>query len=215
MHIEVLVEDSSGAALMQHLMPKLLGDAASEHEWRIHDFKGVGHIPKKLTQRSDARIKTLLDKLPKMLEGYGKSGYEAVLVLLDTDRRDVSAFRRELTRLLAHCPHAPKTIFSLATEEVEAWYFGDRTALLQAYPRADKNVLNTYNQDSICGTWELLADAVVKGGSALLKKQGFFKAGEFKHECANRIGPLMDVSRNLSPSFISTLGGVAELLEQS
>lgn len=215
MRIEVLVEDSSGAALMQHLMPKLLGGAAISHDWRIHDFKGVGRIPKKLTQRSDARVKTLLDKLPKMLEGYGKAGYEAVLVLVDTDRRDASAFRRELTRLVEQCPHAPKTIFGLATEEVEAWYFGDRTALLQAYPRADKKVLNAYKQDSVCGTWELLADAVLKGGSALLKKQGFYKAGEFKHECANRIGPLMDVSRNLSPSFLSTLRGVAQLVAHS
>jgi len=215
MHIEVLVEDSSGAALMTHLMPKLLGEAVGQHGWRIHDFKGVGRIPKNLTLKSDARIRTLLDKLPRMLEGYGKSDYEAVLVLVDTDRRVASDFRRELEELLQQCPNAPKTVFGLATEEIEAWYFGDRTALLEAYPRADKKVLNSYRQDAVCGTWEMLADALVKGGAAAIKKQGFHKAGEFKHECANRIGPLMDVMRNQSPSFASTRQGLAKLLAPS
>ena len=212
MHIEVLVEDSSGAALMGHLMPKLLGEAVEQHTWRVHDFKGVGRIPKNLTAKSDARIKTLLDKLPRMLEGYGKSGYEAVLVLVDTDRHDAVAFRRDLHKMLKQCPNAPKTAFGLATEEVEAWYFGDRVALLEAYPRADKKVLNNYQQDSVCGTWEMLADALVKGGAATLKKQGFYKTGAFKHECANSIGPLMDVGRNQSPSFDNTRLRLSELL---
>jgi hypothetical protein len=212
MHIEVLVEDSSGAALMKHLMPNLLAVAAGEQTWRIHDFKGVGRIPKNLTSQSDARVRTLLDKLPRMLEGYGKSGYEAVLVLVDTDRQDAAAFRRSLHEMLKHCPHAPRTVFGLATEEIEAWYFGDRTALLEAYPHADKKVLNKYRQDSICGTWEMLADALVKGGSAAIKKQGFFKVGEFKHECANRIGPRMNVACNQSPSFCTTRQGVMELM---
>lgn len=212
MHIEVLVEDSSGAALMEYLMPKLLGEAASEHTWRVHDFKGVGRIPKNLTAKTDARIKTLLDKLPRMLEGYGKSGYEAVLVLVDTDTHDAVAFRNDLRKMLDQCPNAPQTVFGLATEEVEAWYFGDKVALLEAYPRADKKVLNKYQQDAVCGTWEMLADALVKGGAAALKKQGFHKAGEFKHECAHRIGPLMDVMRNQSPSFGHARQGVVDLL---
>lgn len=213
MHIEVLVEDSSGAALMGHLMPKLLGDAVREHTWRIHHYKGIGRIPKNMAPHTDAAKKTLLDNLPRLLEGYGQTpGYDAVLVLVDTDDRDVTAFRHELKQVLAQCPHAPQTVFGLATEEIEAWYFGDREALLEAYPRADKKVLNKYQQDAVCGTWEMLADALVKGGAAALKKQGFHKAGEFKHDCAHRMGPLMDVARNQSPSFCFTRQGVADLL---
>jgi hypothetical protein len=134
---------------------------------------------------------------------------------LDTDDRDVAAFRRDLARVLAQCQKAPKTAFGLATEEIEAWYFGDRTALLAAYPGADKKLLNKYQQDAVCGTWEMLADTLVKGGAAMLKQQGFFKSGEFKHECANRIGPLMDVTRNQSPSFCTTRQGVIDLLAAS
>ncbi len=214
MHIEVLVEDSSGAVLMEYLMPKLLGEAANEHTWRIRGYKGVGRIPKKMALHSDIAKQTLLDNLPRLLEGYGKTpGYDAVLVLVDTDDRNVATFRNELNQVLAQCPHAPRTVFGLATEEIEAWYFGDRDALLVAYPRADRKVLNNYSQDAVCGTWEMLADALVKGGAAAIKKQGFYKVGEFKHECANRIGPLMDVMRNQSPSFGHTRQGVSVLLE--
>lgn len=202
MHIEVLVEDSSGAALMAHLIPKLLGEAIAEHTWRIHDYKGIGRIPRNMTAKVDAAKKTLLENLPRLLRGYGQTpGYGAVLVLVDTDERHVVTFKQELQGVLALCPNAPRTEFALATEEIEAWYFGDRAALLQAYPRADKKALNKYQQDAVCGTWEMLADALVKGGVAAVKKQGFRRAGELKHEWANRIGPLMEVSRNESSSF--------------
>lgn len=212
MHIEVLVEDSSGAALMAHLMPKLLGASVHQHSWRIHNYKGIGRIPKNMTRQTDAAKKTLLDNLPKLLEGYGRTpGYDAVLVLVDTDDRNAAAFRQELEQVLNQCPHAPATAFGLATEEIEAWYFGDRQALLAAYPGADKKVLNRYQQDAVCGTWEMLADALVKGGAAAVKKQGFQKAGELKHEWAHRIGPLMDVDHNQSPSFASTRQGLHDL----
>lgn len=214
MHIEVLVEDSSGAALMNHLMSKFLGDGAQAHTWRITPYKGIGQIPKKMTGQTDVAKKTLLDNLPRLLKGYARTpGYDAVLVVIDTDGRPVETFKNELSSLLSQCSGAPQTVFCLATEEVEAWYFGDRDALLQAYPRADKKVLNRYAQDAICGTWEMLADALVKGGAAAVKKQGFHKAGELKHEWANRIGPLMDALRNQSPSFNETQQGIAKLVD--
>lgn len=61
---------------------------------------------------------------------------------------------------------------------MEAWYLGDRNALLRAYPRAKKEVLNRYVQDSICDTWELLADALYAGGSASIKKAGWPLPGQ-------------------------------------
>ena len=84
--------------------------------------------------------------------------------------------------------------------------------MLQAYPRADKKVLKKVQQDAVCGTWEMLADALVKGGAAAVKKQGYRKAGELKHEWANRIGPLMDVSTNQSLSFGHSCKGFASLV---
>jgi hypothetical protein len=89
MHIEVLVEDSSGASLMGHLIPKLLGGMAEQYTWRIKGYRGLGHIPKNMTMKSDEAKNTLLANLPRILQGYGRTpGYDAVLVLVDTDDRD-------------------------------------------------------------------------------------------------------------------------------
>jgi len=37
-----------------------------------------------------------------------------------------------------------------------------------SYPRAKRDVLDRYVQDRVCGTWELLADAVYPGGSTAI-----------------------------------------------
>jgi len=103
-------------------------------------------------------------------------------------------------------------MFRLAIEEMEAWYFGDREALLQAYPRARKDALDRYVQDSVCGTWELLADAVYQGGSKKVKAAGWPLPGQLKHEWAGRIGPLLVVDRNQSPSFGKLRDGLRRLV---
>jgi hypothetical protein len=205
MHIEILVEDSSGGRLMAHLLPKMLGTYSTPHTWRIINYKGIGRIPKKMTGRVDAAKKTLLENLPKALAGYGNTpGYDAVFVLLDTDDRNIKSFERELKSMLKACDCAPHTAFGLATEEVEAWYLGDRKALEMAYPNIKTQTLKKYVQDSVCGTWELLADALVKGGSAAVKSAGWKHAGDLKHDWAEKIGPLMSVNENNSPSFCTS-----------
>ena len=95
-----------------------------------------------------------------------------MVVVLDNDSRDCKKFLAELRAILNRCDPAPITLFRLAIEEMEAWFLGDRHALLAAYPRAKKDVLGRYEQDSICGTWELLADAIYPGGQAAVRKVG-------------------------------------------
>ena len=105
----------------------------------------------------------------------------------------------------------PDTMFRLAIEEVEAWYFGDREALLAAYPRVRQDVMRSYVQDSVCDTWELLADAVYPGGSSAIKKAGWPLPGQVKHEWAKKIAPLMEPDRNVSPSFCKFRDGLRQL----
>lgn len=165
MHIEVLVEDSSGAKLIGTLLPAVIGDFDSPHTWRVLRYKGIGRLPAGLSVKADPAKRALLDQLPRLLTGYGKTpGIDAVVVVLDSDRRDCKSFLKELQTLLQRCRPAPNALFRLAIEELEAWYLGDRQALLAAYPRARKDVLGRYHQDSVCGTWEVLADAVHPGG---------------------------------------------------
>ena len=137
MHIEVLVEDSSGEKLLQVLLPQLLGPQGEPHTWRLHAYKGIGRIPKGLVPNTDAAKRILLDRLPKQLRGYGKTpGIDAVVIVLDTDKRDCAAFLAELIAAKNACNPSPNTLFRLAIEEMEAWYFGDQDALLAAYPSA-------------------------------------------------------------------------------
>jgi hypothetical protein len=168
----------------------------------MHSYKGIGRIPKNLKASADPAKRILLDQLPRLLQGYGRTpGIDAVVVVLDTDKHDCVNFLAELKALAAACNSTPNTLFRLAIEEVAAWYLGDRQALESAYPRAKAEVLNRYVQDSVCDTWELLADAVHPGGSAAIKKAGWPLPGQVKHEWAEKIGPLLELDRNVSPSF--------------
>ena len=58
-----------------------------------------------------------------------------------------------------------------------------------------------YENDSICGTWERLADAIYKGGASALSSKGSHAVGTEKSLWAKQICPHMDVDRNKSPSF--------------
>lgn len=213
MHIEVLVEDSSGAKLVETLLPLIIGPIGDPHSWRVHEYKGIGRLPRGLKPSADPSKRALLNQLPRLLSGYGRTpGIDAVVVVLDTDDRDCRTFLAELNELLRQCPTPPRTMFRLAIEEMEAWLLGDRSALLAAYPKAKREVLGRYRQDSTCGTWEVMADAVYPGGSAAIKTAGWPLPGQVKHEWAGRIGPKMDVENNQSPSFCRLRDGLRRLV---
>ncbi|MCL2017000.1 MAG: DUF4276 family protein [Defluviitaleaceae bacterium] len=197
MYVEVLVEDISGKKAIEILAPKLFNIPT-----RIHHYKGIGHIPKNMRPKTDASKRQLLNELPRLLQGFGRvSACQAVVIICDLDDRDKQAFLAELNNILESCSPKPNAIFCLAVEEFEAWYLGDINAIKQAYPRAKNNVLNAYENDTICGTWETLADAVYKGGSKDLIKKGWQEIGKQKSAWAENIAPHMNVDENLSPSF--------------
>ena len=133
-----------------------------------YSYKGIGHIPKDLNAAPNPRACKLLNQLPKVLRAYGKAFSKdndaAVVVVVDLDKRDCLAFKRELQAVLEACDPRPKTLFRIAIEEGEAWLLGDRNAIKTAFPRANDRVLDDYVQDSICDTWEKLADAIHPGG---------------------------------------------------
>ena len=213
MHIEILVEDSSGEALLKEILPKLINRNSDGHTCRVHSYKGIGRLPRDLNAKNDPAQRILLDQLPRILKVYGRTpGIDAVVVFLDSDKKNCIDFLTELNNLSAIChPEPNKIVFRLAIEEVEAWYFGDRTALTQAYPRAKKTILDDYTQDRVCGTWEILADAIYPGGSLAVKRTGWPLPGQLKHEWAQKIAPLLDPDRNMSSSFKKLRDGLRRL----
>lgn len=205
MHFEILVEDLSGKRMLESLVPGIIGNL---HSFRIHEYQGIGRIPRNLTSSTDAKKRLILDQLPKLIRGYGRTfaNYPvtypaAVFVICDLDDRCLKSFRRELLGVLDTCDPKPKTRFCIAIEEGEAWLLGDLPAIRAAYPDARSGVLNRYENDSICGTWELMADAVYVGGSRRLKELGWGAVGREKSSWAEKITPYMDVEKNASPSF--------------
>lgn len=204
MHFEILVEGQSERTALEPLLTKILGAYKNPHTWRIHKHRGIGRLPDDPAARPNPKDPTLLHNLPSRLRAYGKSleNNQAVIVLVDLDdRADCRAFKQEMASLLGHCDSPPKCKFRIAIEELEAWYFGDRAALKRAYPDAEDNILDTYIQDSQCGTWEKLADAIYPGGSQALKRLGVQHL-EQKRIWARDIAPHMDINNNQSPSFL-------------
>ncbi len=86
---------------------------------------------------------------------------------------------------------------------MEAWLLGDREAIRTAYPHARISLLSGYTQDSICGTWEFLADVVYPGGLPAFKRENrqFYEIGSMKAKWASEIGIHMHLHENSSPSF--------------
>lgn len=213
MHFEILVEDESGKAMLEILVPRILGPG---HSFRFIAYKGIGRIPAGLAGTLDPAKRALLDRLPSLLRGYGRSLAHlsaAVIVVCDLDVRCLKAFRSELLAILDVCDPRPLTHFCIAIEEGEAWLLGDPDAIRRAYPKARQQVLRDYENDAICGTWETLADAVYAGGAAKLKTQGGQTIGAEKSRWAKSIAPHMDPAANRSSSFkyfCSKLYGLAQ-----
>ena len=206
-YIEILVEDKSGGILIEKIMEKYVIDKRNV-TYRIHSFKGIGKIPSKATRISQIKSKRLLTDLPMYLKGMSSSlenmqGKKAIFVILDSDNEDCVKLKCSLMQMYQELQISVQVFFCIAIEEMEAWLLGDSKALLTAYPMAKRQLLQKYIQDSIIGTWEYLADIIYKGGLQALRKNAssYYEIGIFKCECARSIGALLDIRRNISPSF--------------
>jgi hypothetical protein len=71
MHFEILIEDISGRTALEILVPKIIN--VEQHSFRIHAYKGAGRIPKDLQPNSDPKKRILLDQLPRLIQGHGKT----------------------------------------------------------------------------------------------------------------------------------------------
>lgn len=87
MHFEILVEDQSGQKMLDILVPKIIG---ADHTCKVIAYKGVGRIPKNINAGVDASRRMLLNNLPRLLKGYGKSWTNYPAALKITPHMDVA-----------------------------------------------------------------------------------------------------------------------------
>lgn len=204
MHFQFLIEDQSSAALIEILMRKIsLGN--ENITFNCKSFKGIGGFTKKNTVK-ETKSGKLLNDLAIYLRGFNKSLQNipaTVIVVLDNDQHETEVFLTQLKQLAYQNKITVDCVFCIAVEEMEAWLLGDEAAIQAAYPSAKLAKLRTYKQDSICGTWEFLAEVVYPGGISKLKKecQTYMEVGKCKSEWAKNIGIHMDITCNNSPSF--------------
>lgn len=204
MHFQFLVEDYSSGVLIELLMGKITS-GNPDVTYQCKSFKGLGGLTKKNSVK-ETKTGKLLNDLATYLKGFNKSLQNisaAIVVVLDNDQNDPVEFLAELQEVAESNQITLDHVFCIAVEEVEAWLLGDRNALVAAYPSAKSQVLNSYVQDSICGTWELLADAIYPGGLVKFRKDcpTYIEVGIYKSEWARRIGEYMEPKNNVSPSF--------------
>lgn len=131
-HLEILVEDLSTEAALRELVPKIAPDLS----FQVYPFASKNRLLKKLKDR---------------LTGYASilQPGQCVMVLVDRDRDDCRRLKARLedaakraglgTKSMA-CSPGWQVVNRIAVEELEAWFFGDWEAVVQAYPGVDRNV---------------------------------------------------------------------------
>lgn len=206
MHFEILVEGQTELTALSILLPKIIGEYEKPHTWRIHKHQGIGELPDDFDKIPEKQNRSLLHNFPSKLKAYGKTmtDKEMVILLLDLDDViDCIAFKNKILSTLEICENKPNLLVRFAVEELESWFLGDVEALKKAFTNPKIHLLKDYEQDSICGTWELLAEVVYDGGLSELKELGkrSRRILEQKRLWAARIAPNMDIENNKSVSF--------------
>ena len=202
MQVEFLLEEESAEDALRQLLPRLL----PPH-----------YIPR---FRSLGGWQALLDNLPTLLRGYRKRmaqpGQQAlrIVVLLDAD----GVAERRLTALEDAAKAAELTTFrqvpegsdfqvfnALAIQELEAWFLGDRDAIMVAYAKVKPHHFKGIDREP---------EFHPKPNDVLwriLKAAGLYTAGKRKREWAETIAPHLDPARNTSASFRYFCQGLAQL----
>ncbi|MBK6942984.1 MAG: DUF4276 family protein [Planctomycetes bacterium] len=177
-------------AFLRAVAPKILGTRAT---FDVYQFQ------------CKAR---LLEVLPRRLAGYrtwAPPGLR-VVALVDRDHEPCGPLKKQMETFARRVGLATpsgklsgewKVANRIAIEELEAWYFGDWSAVCAAYPRVDPNTpkrRGLRDSDAIRGgTWEAF--------EKVLQKAGYYRGGLAKTEAAQRIGGHFDPARCRSRSF--------------
>ena len=149
----------------------------------------------------------LLRKLPVRLKGYRRWIPDdwRIVVLIDEDRADCRKLKAGLEEAAHNAGFVTKSsaltegnfqvVNRLAIEELEAWFFGDITALQTAYPRVSRNLQDQARY--------LNPDAITGGTHEALRRvlNDYYPQWLPKITVARKIAQHMDPCRNRSRSF--------------
>lgn len=204
MRIELLSEDRSGGNVLKRLVECMVREYTTEYSCFLRPHRGCGYWPNDPDGKPEPFASGLLELLPSKLRAYDKvyAGTDTIVVVcLDSDDHDPDEMRTKLRNLSKKYAPGLRTVIAISVEEMESWMLADKNAILLAYPDADMNRLAQYEQDSICGTWEVLCDVLLHEQSARVKRIGYPAIGQYKSAWAEKISKYMVPGNNVSPSF--------------
>lgn len=186
-------------AFLRALLPRLL---PQDRTFEVHPFQGK----RDLLSAIEARLRGYATWLPDDWR---------IVVVVDRDAEDCRVLKQRLEDMAARAGLRTRTragaaqwqlVNRIAIEELEAWYFGDWTAVRAVYPRVHAGIPNRQgfrDPDAIAGgTWEAF--------ECVMQKHGYFKGGLAKLEAARAIGAQVDPSRSRSRSFRGFCSALAE-----
>jgi hypothetical protein len=198
-HLELLVEEPSMEAFLEGLLPRLL---PSGHTFVVHPFQGKDDLLNKL----EARLRGYAHWLPTDWR---------IVVVVDCDDDECHELKQRLETIVkiaglrsrSHAGARPwEVVTRIAIEELEAWYFGEWTAVRSAYPRVAAEIprQNRFrDSDAVTGgTWEAF--------ERVLQRYGYFKTGLRKLEAARTIGMHLSPERSRSHSFLKFYEAITE-----
>lgn len=206
MRIEVLAEDKSGSVIVQKLTSDICAFEGVSSDVFVRPHRGCGSIPKNPDARPMKLSGALLDLLPAKCRAYEdvfKNTDTVLVVVMDSDDNDPEELRKELYSIVHRYAPSVRSVIGLCTEEIESWMLGDKDAIWKAFPGASEYQYSKYKQDSVCGTWEALCRVVCPDNFNRIIEIGYPAIGTYKMKWAEAIAPHMDISENLSPSFIN------------
>lgn len=202
MQVEFLLEEESAEDALRQLLPLML---PADYVPRFRVFSGW---------------KDLMGQLPTLLRGYkrriSQPGQQElrIVVLLDSDGMTEARSQQQeeaaaSADLLTYKQAAEGETFyvfnALAVQELEAWFLGDREAIMAAYPKVKAHHFKGIDREP---------DNPPKPNDVLwriLKEAGLFVTGKRKREWAETIAPHLDPDINQSPSFQYFRQGVTHL----
>ena len=203
MLIEILSEDKSGAVVVERQVERICNTEGTKAQINVRPHRGCGSLPKDPESKPPKFASSLLDLLPAKLRAYNNvyRGTEVILIVtMDSDNNDPEVLRKELYEAARKYAPDIRSVVGISTEEIEAWMLGDREAVMEAYPGCNRKVLDEYEQDSVCGTWEVLCRAISENADKLIDI-GYPAIGHYKARWAEDISRFMQPQRNISPSF--------------
>ena len=199
-HLVFLVEDPSMEEFLRTLLPRLLPENCG---FEVHAFRGKSNLLRNLKARLRGYARWLPDDW-------------RIIVLVDRDDDDCRSLKERLEeasaaaglRTRSQSPGAGwQVVNRVVVEELEAWYFGEWTAVRAAYPRLSDGVprrARYRDPDAISGTWEAF--------ERILQRCGYFSTGLRKVEVARTVAAHIEPDRNRSRSFNAFHAAVVEAL---